>query len=150
MLLKANRGEAGPEWTDGAISTALEVDPTTVARVRKLYVTGGPAVALDRKAPDRVYRRKLDGEQAVAAWVATRNAAVRTIDWRFTTDDARIKLDLLYAVFHDGRATSVTDSVPPTAPYSGAQGRHGCASAVETRRRARPCTSNRVRSFDAL
>jgi hypothetical protein len=63
ILLKANRGEAGPEWTDGAISTALEVDPTTVARVRKLYVTEGLDAALHRKAPDRVYRRKLDGEQ---------------------------------------------------------------------------------------
>ena len=63
ILLKANRGEAGPEWTDGAISTALEVDPTTVARVRKLYVTEGLEAALHRKAPDRVYRRKLDGEQ---------------------------------------------------------------------------------------
>ena len=63
ILLKANRGEAGPEWTDGAISAALEVDPTTVARVRKLYVTEGLEAALHRKAPDRVYRRKLDGEQ---------------------------------------------------------------------------------------
>ena len=64
ILLKATRGEAGPEWTDGAISAALEVDPTTVARVRKLYVTEGLEAALQRKAPDRVYRRKLDGEQA--------------------------------------------------------------------------------------
>lgn len=63
ILLKANRGEAGPEWTDGAIGTALEVDPTTVARVRKLYVTEGLEAALHRKAPDRVYRRRLDGEQ---------------------------------------------------------------------------------------
>jgi hypothetical protein len=63
ILLKANRSEAGPEWTDGAISTALEVDPTTVARIRKLYVTEGLEVALHRKTPDRVYRRKLDGEQ---------------------------------------------------------------------------------------
>lgn len=63
ILLKANRGEAGPEWTDDAISRALEVDATTVARVRKLYVTEGLEAALHRKAPDRVYRRKLDGEQ---------------------------------------------------------------------------------------
>ncbi len=54
ILLKANQGEAGPGWTDGAISTALEVDPTTVARVRKLYVTEGLEAALHRKAPDRV------------------------------------------------------------------------------------------------
>ncbi len=63
ILLKANRGEAGPEWTDAAISAALEVDSTTVARVRKLYVEDGLEAALQRKAPDRVYRRKLDGEQ---------------------------------------------------------------------------------------
>jgi Homeodomain-like domain len=63
ILLKANRGEAGPEWTDAAISAALEIDPTTVARVRKLYVTEGLEAALHRKAPDRAYRRKLDGEQ---------------------------------------------------------------------------------------
>jgi hypothetical protein len=50
---------------------------------------------LDRRLPDRDTL-----EQAVAAWVAERNAAVRTIEWRFTTDDARIKLDHLYPVFH--------------------------------------------------
>ena len=63
ILLKANQGEAGPSWTDGAIAGALEVDPTTVARVRKTYVTDGLAAALHRKAPDRLYPRKLDGEQ---------------------------------------------------------------------------------------
>ena len=51
---------------------------------------------LDRRLPDRETL-----EQEVAAWVTKRNAAVRTIDWRFTTDDARIKLDHLYPVFHD-------------------------------------------------
>jgi DDE superfamily endonuclease len=33
---------------------------------------------------------------AVAAWEAERNAAEPTIDWRFTTPDARIKLKHLY------------------------------------------------------
>ncbi len=33
---------------------------------------------------------------AVAVWEATRNAAQTTIDWRFTTADARIKLKHLY------------------------------------------------------
>ncbi len=63
ILLKANQGEAGPSWTDGAIAAALDVDPTTVARVRKTYVTDGLAAALHRKAPDRLYQRTLDGEQ---------------------------------------------------------------------------------------
>ena len=33
---------------------------------------------------------------AVAAWEAARNAAQATIDWRFTTADARVKLKHLY------------------------------------------------------
>jgi transposase len=63
ILLKANQGEAGPGWTDRAIATALEVHHTTVARVRQQYAAGGLDAAVDRKAPDRAYRRKLDGEQ---------------------------------------------------------------------------------------
>jgi transposase len=51
---------------------------------------------LDRRLPDRATL-----EQEAAAWVSARNAAIKTIDWRFTTDDARIKLDHLYPVFHD-------------------------------------------------
>jgi transposase len=63
IRLTANQGDAGPGWTDDAISTALEVDRTTVSRIRKRYVTAGLAAALHRKAPERVYRRQLDGEQ---------------------------------------------------------------------------------------
>ena len=61
LLLKANQGEGGPGWTDAAIAGALEVHPTTVARVRRAYVDAGLAAALERKRPDRVYRRVLDG-----------------------------------------------------------------------------------------
>jgi len=46
---------------------------------------------LDRRIPDD---QTLADE--VAAWEATRNAAAGAIDWRFTTDDARIKLRRLY------------------------------------------------------
>lgn len=63
ILLKANQGEAGPGWTDRAIATALEIHHTTVARVRQQYAAGGLDAAVDRKAPEREYRRKLDGEQ---------------------------------------------------------------------------------------
>jgi hypothetical protein len=34
----------------------------------------------------------------VAAWAAERNAAGATVDWRFTPDDARVKLKHLYPV----------------------------------------------------
>jgi homeodomain-containing protein len=63
ILLKANQGEAGPGWTDAAIAAALEVNPATVARVRRVYCTAGLEAAVYRKAPARQYRRKLDGEQ---------------------------------------------------------------------------------------
>jgi homeodomain-containing protein len=63
ILLKSNQGEAGPGWTDAAIATAVEVDPTTVARVRRQCVTEGVDAALLRKAPEREYLRKLDGAQ---------------------------------------------------------------------------------------
>jgi len=46
---------------------------------------------LDRRIPDQPTLIR-----EVAAWEADRNAAECTIDWRFTTDDARIKLKRLY------------------------------------------------------
>ncbi len=46
---------------------------------------------LDRRIPDQ---ETLTTE--VAAWEADRNAMQATVDWRFTTEDARIKLKHLY------------------------------------------------------
>ncbi len=61
ILLKANRGEGGPGWTDAAIAAALEVGRATVARVRQAYATAGLDAALTRKAPEREYDRTFDG-----------------------------------------------------------------------------------------
>ena len=61
ILLKADQGDAGPGWTAAAITAALEVHKTTVERVRRRCVAEGLTAALERKAPDRVYERKLDG-----------------------------------------------------------------------------------------
>ncbi len=63
ILLKANQGAGGPNWTDAAIAEAVDMGLSTVARVRQRYVTHGLDAALARKAPDRAYPRKLDGEQ---------------------------------------------------------------------------------------
>jgi len=70
ILLKANQGEGGPGWTDGVIAEAVEVGRATVERVRQTYATAGLEAALARKAPERVYARKLDGA-AEAHLVAT-------------------------------------------------------------------------------
>jgi transposase len=63
ILLKANQGEGGPGWSDAAIAGAVDVHSATVARVRREYVTAGLDAALERKSPDRLYPRRLDGAQ---------------------------------------------------------------------------------------
>jgi Homeodomain-like domain len=62
VLLKADQGEGGAAWADAAIAGALEVHPTTVARIRRQFVEQGLEAALTRKRPDRVYARTFDGE----------------------------------------------------------------------------------------
>jgi len=52
--------------------------------------------ALQRQCLDRRLADQATVEREVAAWVAARNAANATIDWRFTAADARIKLTRLY------------------------------------------------------
>ncbi len=49
---------------------------------------------LSRRIPDQQTLR-----DEVAAWEKARNAKSSSIDWRFTTDDARIKLKKLYPSF---------------------------------------------------
>ena len=63
ILLKADQGPGGPGWVDAAIIEAVEVSQPTVARVRRQFVEEGLDAALNRRAPRREYRRKLDGEQ---------------------------------------------------------------------------------------
>jgi hypothetical protein len=38
-------------------------------------------------------------QSELSAWESNRNSLVKSIDWQFTTDDARIKLKRLYPVF---------------------------------------------------
>ncbi len=63
ILRKANHGEGGPGWSDAAVAGALDVDPSTVLRVRRQFVAEGLTATLARKRPDRVYERRLDGAQ---------------------------------------------------------------------------------------
>ena len=51
---------------------------------------------LNQRIPD-----KATLEQEAAAWEARRNAARFTVDWQFTTSDARIKLKRLYPVLKE-------------------------------------------------
>ncbi len=57
--------------------------------------------ALQRQCLDRRLADRPTLEREVTAWARDRNAAAATIDWRFTTADARIKLKRLYPAVHD-------------------------------------------------
>jgi transposase len=60
ILLKADENVG---WSDERISEALDVSLSTIGRVRERFVEEGLEVALARKAPQRVYQRRLDGAQ---------------------------------------------------------------------------------------
>lgn len=51
---------------------------------------------LRQRIPDREAM-----EREVTAWADRRNAVIRTIDWQFTTSDARIRLRHLYPAFDE-------------------------------------------------
>ncbi len=63
VLLKADQSPKGPGWADERIADAVEVSQPTISRIRKQYVEEGLEAALNRRAPNREYHRKLDGEQ---------------------------------------------------------------------------------------
>ncbi len=63
ILLKANQSPEGPGWVDEQVAEAVEVSQPTVSRVRKQYFEEGLEAALNRRPPNRVYHRKLDGEK---------------------------------------------------------------------------------------
>ena len=103
ILLKANQGEGGPGWTDAAIAGAVDVHPASVARVRREYVTAGLDAALERKAPDRVYPRKLDGAQE-AHLVTLACSAPPAGHGRWTLRllaDALVRLEVVADISHE-------------------------------------------------
>jgi len=63
VLLKADKGPSGPGWGDAAIAAAVEISQPTISRIRQQFVEAGLEAALNRRAPRRVYSRKLDDEQ---------------------------------------------------------------------------------------
>lgn len=61
ILLKADEGPDGAAWTDAAIAAAFEIDRSTVARVRRLFVCEGRAAALVHRPPRVTTPRILTG-----------------------------------------------------------------------------------------
>ncbi len=64
ILLKADSGEHGPNWSDTRISEALEGSVPTIWRVRRRFVEQGIDDALNRRPqPERPSKRIFDGEK---------------------------------------------------------------------------------------
>lgn len=61
LLLADSDGPEG-DWSDGQIARATQTSIPTVERVRRICVEHGLERALERKDPERVYERKLDGK----------------------------------------------------------------------------------------
>jgi transposase len=63
ILLKADEGVAGPRLTDDEIANAVDVNRSTVERVRTRCVEEGFEAALRPRPSRQLHPRKLDGTQ---------------------------------------------------------------------------------------
>jgi hypothetical protein len=61
ILLKADEGPDGPAWKDAAIADALEVDRSTVERVRRRFAREGRDAALRHRPARATKPRTLSG-----------------------------------------------------------------------------------------
>lgn len=61
ILLKTDQGEHGEHWTDMEIVEALEVNVSTVERLRQRFVEEGFEAALERKEQKHRAPKKIDG-----------------------------------------------------------------------------------------
>jgi hypothetical protein len=76
-------------------------------------------------------------ERETLAWAAERDAIHATVDWRFTTADARLKLKRLYPV-------TPSDAQPPASAVKRAGTKLGATeAAARTRQRAQKRMRNK-------
>lgn len=103
ILLKADHSDAGPGWSDAAIAGALDVNPSTVLRVRRQFVEDGLTATLERKRPDRIYPRTLDGDaeaRLVAMTCGTPPDGQARWSLRLLAD-ALVRLEVVEAISHE-------------------------------------------------
>lgn len=102
VLLKADKGPDGPGWVDAAIAEAVEISQPTISRIRQQFVEAGLEAALNRRAPRRVYARKLTGEheaQLVALACSEPPAGQARWSLRLLADKL-VELEIVDAVSH--------------------------------------------------
>jgi transposase len=116
VLLKADKGPGGPGWVDAAIAEAVEISQSTISRIRQQFVEAGLEAALKRRAPRRVYARKLDGEHE-ARLIALTCSEPPAGHARWTLRllaDKLVELEVVAAVSHETvhRVLKTTRSSP--------------------------------------
>lgn len=62
ILLNCDEGKYADKVTNEQISKVLKVGMRTIDRVKKRFVEEGMEALLERRPPNRVYERKLDGD----------------------------------------------------------------------------------------
>lgn len=62
ILLKTDQGPQGEHWTDEEIQRVLDVNRSTVERLRERFVEEGLEAALRRKEQNNRKERKIDGK----------------------------------------------------------------------------------------
>ncbi|MBV9615823.1 MAG: helix-turn-helix domain-containing protein [Ktedonobacteraceae bacterium] len=104
ILLKTDKGEWGPRWSDRQIQEAFGVGETLIKRIRKRYGENGLEDALDRKKqPRRPEKQKIDGEQeAQIIAMMCRERPEGRERWTLRAIAARcVELEIVESVSHE-------------------------------------------------
>src|SRR6202048_885004 len=103
ILLKADEGEAGPRLSEEAIANALEVNRSTVERVRIRCVEEGFEAALRPRPSRQLHPRKLDGVlEAHLVTLACSPAPNGRARWSLRLlADKVVELEIVDAISHE-------------------------------------------------
>ena len=103
VLLKADEGLDGPRLTDEQIAEAVEVNRSTVERVRMRCVDEGVEAALRPRPSRQLHPRKLDGVQE-AQLVTLSCSPAPKVRWRWSSRllaDKLVELQIVDDISHE-------------------------------------------------
>lgn len=127
ILLKCDKGEGGPRWSDQAIRAAFGIGGTLIKRVRKRFVENGLEDALNRRPqPERPDKQKIDGEQEaqlIALMCTQRPEGQERWTLRALTDRI-IEVEIVESVSYETVRTVLKKRVEAVAQEAVVRGSH--------------------------
>ena len=104
ILLKADESENEAGWTDEAISEAYEVSLRTIERVRERFVEEGLEHALNRRLPEKIREKKIDGDaEAHLVKIACSKPLSGYGRWTLRLlADEMVRLEYIDSISHEG------------------------------------------------